>query len=494
MKKYQLTFFFVITSMVVIAVAALVVNSVIGDLAEDNLLRIAEENTTRDAAHIQSMMRGQHSVLSLPSAGPPNGNAVQQPTPLTLEHLASPQGLTRTYAMLVEGLNVVKFNLFDLGGRTVWSTDPETLGVSKRESPLFQKAVAGGVSSKQVSNDEHTDISGVRRLDVVETFVPLRESPSGPIIGAMEICRDISGDVAIQVGDAKSTVLRTTVATMGGLFLVLVGFIVTADVTLYRAGRREVSLVEDQLADREQAETALALQAAELAHSNQELQQFAYVASHDLQEPLRMVTSYVQLLERRYKDQLDADANEFIDYAVDGASRMQGLINDLLAYSRVGTQAKEFEPTDCKAVLERVLADLHTTVAEGNAVVSHDALPTITADPSQLGQVFQNLISNAIKYRCDRAPEIHISAERKDSEWLFSVRDNGIGIDPQYAERIFVIFQRLHTREEYPGTGIGLAVCKKIVERHRGRIWVESEAGKGSTFYFTIATATGDHL
>jgi signal transduction histidine kinase len=225
---------------------------------------------------------------------------------------------------------------------------------------------------------------------------------------------------------------------------------------------------------------------AELARSNADLQQFAYVASHDLKEPLRMVASYTQLLARRYKGKLDSDADEFIRYAVDGANRMQWLINDLLAYSRVTVQDKVFEEVDCNSVLEEVLSDLRVAVEESRAVVTRAPLPTVMADRIQLGQLFQNLIGNAIKFHGKEAPQVYVSAERRPTEWLFSVRDNGVGLDPEYAERIFVIFQRLHNREEYPGTGIGLAICKKIVERHGGRIWVVSQTGQGATFHFTL--------
>jgi light-regulated signal transduction histidine kinase (bacteriophytochrome) len=232
----------------------------------------------------------------------------------------------------------------------------------------------------------------------------------------------------------------------------------------------------------------------ELKRSNEDLEQFAYVASHDLQEPLRMVASYLQLLERRYADELDSDAHDFIDFAVDGARRMKALINDLLAFSRVGTRGKPFERTDMNAVLGRVRADLHALINENNALLTSDELPTLPVDETQISQVFQNLISNAIKFRKeDVPPRIHVGAEDRNGEVLFSVRDNGIGIDPQFADRIFVIFQRLHNSQQYDGTGIGLAISKRIVERHGGEIWVESQEGAGATFCFTLPKHQPEH-
>jgi signal transduction histidine kinase len=247
-----------------------------------------------------------------------------------------------------------------------------------------------------------------------------------------------------------------------------------------------IDSVSREITERQRAENELKETLGELARSNAELEQFAYVASHDLQEPLRMVSSYVQLLARRYEGKLDQDADEFIGFAVDGASRMQRLINDLLMYSRVGTKGKPFERTDCNRVLSEALLNLSAATEESGAVITNDNLPTVVADKTQMVQLIQNLVANAIKFRNKDHPCIHVSSEQENGTWVFSVSDNGLGIDPEYYDRIFAIFQRLHGKTEYPGTGIGLAVCKRIVERHGGRIWVDSESGKGSRFYFTM--------
>ena len=244
-----------------------------------------------------------------------------------------------------------------------------------------------------------------------------------------------------------------------------------------------------EVKEREQALADLAESAAALRRSNAELEQFAYVASHDLQEPLRMVGSYLQLLSRRYRGYIAADADKWIDFAVDGANRMKQLIEDLLAYSRVSSHGVEQVLVDSEQALGEVLRDLAAAVAESGARISHDQLPMVLADPQQLNQLLQNLIGNAIKYRGDQPLEIHVSAESDGPGFRFLVRDNGIGIEPRFAERIFQIFQRLHGVGKYSGTGIGLAVCKRIVERHGGRIWVESQAGQGSTFFFTLPGA-----
>ncbi len=241
-----------------------------------------------------------------------------------------------------------------------------------------------------------------------------------------------------------------------------------------------------ELDERRRAEQLLAHYAEDLRRSNAELEEFAYVASHDLQEPLRMVASFTQLLAKRYRGKLDKDADEFINYAVDGATRMQKLLQDLLAYSRVGTRGKPLAPADCNVVFAQARANLFTALEESGAQVSSGPLPTVLGDEVQLVQLFQNLIVNALKFRGVNPPVVRIWAEEAGDAWTFAVQDNGIGIAPAHQERIFMIFQRLHHRAEYPGTGVGLAICKKIVDRHGGRLWVESAEGQGATFFFTI--------
>jgi len=246
-------------------------------------------------------------------------------------------------------------------------------------------------------------------------------------------------------------------------------------------------IVFQDITVRKEAEEALQRTADELARSNQDLEQFAYVASHDLQEPLRMVAGYLQLLSERYRGRLDEKADKFIDYAVDGAERMSGLIRDLLSYARLNTRAGQLRGIRVEEALGDALRNLHSAIQESGAAISHDPLPEVRADQTQLAQLFQNLVGNAIKFRCpERAPQIHVSARRDDGQWLFTVQDNGIGFDPQYQDKMFLIFQRLHSRGKYPGTGIGLAICKRIVERHGGTIWASGKPDQGAAFSFTI--------
>ncbi len=256
-------------------------------------------------------------------------------------------------------------------------------------------------------------------------------------------------------------------------------------------GEPATMMVMRDVTERKQAEATLAQHARDLARSNADLEQFAYVASHDLQEPLRKITSFTELLAKHLSSRLDDDAETFMGFITDGATRMQGLIRDLLAYSRVGKSGTTFEPTDVTAILQETLSTMELSLQEQHAEVTYDPLPTVMGKPTLIRQLFQNLVSNALKFHGPKSLHVHVSAELQDEQWLFAVRDNGIGIEPQYAERIFVIFQRLHSRVEYPGTGIGLAICQKIVEHHGGRIWVESELGQGTTFYYTLPMVEG---
>jgi PAS domain S-box-containing protein len=259
---------------------------------------------------------------------------------------------------------------------------------------------------------------------------------------------------------------------------------------LQEIGKETVMLVVVRdITERKQVERELEQSKLELERSNTDLERFASVASHDLREPLRAISGFAGLLVKNYGDRLDKIGDEYIDYILDATKRLQGLIDALLAYSQIGTRGKAFERTDCEEIIDRVTSNLTIAIEESGAVISQDSLPSVLGDQVQLEQLFQNLISNAIKFRGKERPEVHIGLAHRVTEWEFSIRDNGIGIDPQQADRIFVIFQRLHTQEEYPGTGLGLAICKRIVERHGGKIWVESEFGRGSTFYFTLPIA-----
>jgi light-regulated signal transduction histidine kinase (bacteriophytochrome) len=260
---------------------------------------------------------------------------------------------------------------------------------------------------------------------------------------------------------------------------------------------RQSEALEEEVRDRtqhlEKATQESEQRARQLATSNADLEHFAHVASHDLQEPLRTVTSFVQLLERRCGDSLDAESREYIQFAVDGAKRMHTLIEDLLSYSRITTLGGALTPCDLSHVVSEAMGDLDLVITESKAAITVGTMPVLSCDRAQMSSLFQNLIGNAIKYRKpDSAPTIHISTKLEGPEWVFRIRDNGIGIDPRYKDRIFIIFQRLHGQETYEGTGIGLAICKRIVERHQGRIWVESEPGKGATFAFTLPAKTAD--
>ena len=296
----------------------------------------------------------------------------------------------------------------------------------------------------------------------------------------------VSGKIVV----AGPTFLWPTELLLAGLFIIILfGIFLLGSAVIHRFDKREMSIVEDQLREIRVVEAQLAVRTKDLERSNHDLAQFAYVASHDLRAPVRAMKSFAQILVNDYTGRLDAEADEHLGFIVEGANRLESLINDLLAYSRIDAQGKGFEPVDCSVVFDQVKNDLLMDSDHSKAEVTRDDLPTIMADGTQMGQLFQNLLSNGIKFHGEAPPIVHMSVERNEKEWVFSVRDNGIGIEPEHAERIFAMFQRLHTQEEYPGTGMGSAICKKIVERHGGEIWVKSQVGGGSTFFFTIETA-----
>ncbi len=286
-----------------------------------------------------------------------------------------------------------------------------------------------------------------------------------------------SGEYQQNTKEGNEITILGSISTIKDGWDEIVGYLsVSHDFTERKKYEKALEVTHDKLESKVQ----------ELKRSNQDLERFAYVSSHDLQEPLRMVILYSQLLDKRYKDKLDNDANEFIEFIVDGAQHMRQLIDDLLAYSRVTNEAHKFEDVDMEILLKNVIANLSITIEENGVNVTHDPLPTIFADPGQMGQILQNLITNAIKFHGSQPTEVHISVKKGDKEWIFSVKDNGIGIDPKHQNQIFEIFKRLHTKKDYVGSGIGLSIVKKIIFHHGGRVWVESELGKGSTFYFTI--------
>jgi signal transduction histidine kinase len=355
------------------------------------------------------------------------------------------------------------------------------------------------------------------RLTVLREGIDTRDRDGLPVAQAListgfgrELMNSIRVDIgrmkdeenqllAIRNGEVDFTTRRAKLfiivgEALGFCFLLIAGAIVQQEMTKRRQIEQEIRRLNTDLERRVADRTReLATRSQDLERSNIELQQFAYVASHDLQEPLRTISSFTQLLAKRYREQLDDKAREFIDFAVDGCKRMQTLINDLLAFSRVGSGSKSLEPTRCDAVLDRALRNLRVAIQESRARIERAPLPVVMADEVQLAQLFQNLIGNAIKFHGQEPPHIQISGRRHDAFWTISIRDNGIGISPEHSDRIFVIFQRLHTSAQYSGTGIGLAVCKKIAERHGGSISVQPAPGGGSIFSFTMSAGEIDH-
>ncbi len=384
------------------------------------------------------------------------------------------------------------------------------LRLGDRAGKPIQEAVLGGTGSGRMKDYRGVEVIaawqyvpaagwGVEaKIDAAEAFAEAREI--GRLVAAITavlffLCGLAAFFMARSFSGPINELSRGAMIIGGGNLDHKVGTARTDEIgQLSRAFDAMTGELKKTTASRDELNEEIAVRKkaeAELKQSNESLEQFAYVASHDLQEPLRLMSGYTELLKRRYTGKLDADADEFIDYIADGAARLQRLIKDLLAYSRIGRAGKAGTKVDCGAVLALALGGLRAAIEESGAVVTSGPLPALTGDESDFVRLFQNLIGNAIKFRGAAPPRVHIGAGKKSGEWLFSVKDNGIGIEAQYKDRIFVIFQRLHARNEYPGTGIGLSICKKIVETRGGRIWLESEPGKGSTFYFTFPQREG---
>jgi PAS domain S-box-containing protein len=319
----------------------------------------------------------------------------------------------------------------------------------------------------------------------LDSFIRPRDRESLSVLLETAQSCAVGGRLVLLSGDGSAIPLHVWASPLErpeGLTICLVG----VDLTQLETSKETIQHLREQRQALQESEEQGRRIAEELARSNKDLEQFAYVASHDLQEPLRSVTGFLELLERKAGAKLSQEEKQYVDYAIDGAKRMSQMIRDLLAYSRVGTKGIEPQAIKAREPLDEALAALRLGIQESGATVAIDDLPVVLADAAQLAQLFQNLLGNAVKFRCERPLEIRVGAQREGNEWLLWVADNGIGIDPEQGARIFEIFQRLHSRREYPGSGIGLAICKKIVERHGGRIWVQSEPGQGSTFYFTL--------
>lgn len=351
----------------------------------------------------------------------------------------------------------------------------KTISQKKTESPIIQALL-----KKEQTLYDAVDYRGKHVIAVTRY---INETDWGLVV---KIDRDEALSPLLHL---RNLFIVFTVLTM--IIVIIVSHFVSRSIARYATSRKKA---EDDLVNvMEQLDYSnkeLEHSNRALEHSNRDLEQFAYVASHDLQEPLRKISGFSELLSdlmvERYADQLDEKINKYLKYIMDGSSRMNTLINDILAYSRIGMRGKELLSTDMNKVIKLVLSNLYPLIKSTNTIITCDTLPTVTVDEMQMMQLFQNLLGNSIKYRSAEQPRVHVTASQEGDKWLFSVRDNGIGIDMQYSERIFEMFQRLHTKQEYSGTGIGLSICKRIVERHKGRIWVESGTGKGSTFYFTI--------
>ena len=522
MQKYRLTLLFAFTAVAVIAIAAIIVNRVIGNIAEENLVSLAEESTARDALHIESMVRGGNSMDGMTSSGvADSGRAMdemgkpmqhdmtsegvvdsgvamdqmQQPGSLSLDFLAGPEGLPKTFPMLVEGFNVVKLNLMDPNDRIVWSTDLGSIGDRRLQSPIHLESehMHAGISSELQIDQGLIDLDGAsRQVHVVQTYIPLRSTPSGEVIGGMEIYRDVSSDVALQVDDTKSAVLWTTVATMGGLFLALFGFILVADINIQRSRRRAISVVqeanqhlEERVRQRTQeleAANAQLLEAQDQMVRTGKLAavgQLAGSVAHDLRNPLGAINNAVYYLKRRLLSTELAQANprigEFLGIVEGEVEHSNKIITDLLSFSRVSSPS--LAPTDLAELVEGTISRLEFNDNVRVVKKLDPELPRVVADWEQLQRVFINLAYNA-QDAMPEGGELIVALGREDGYAEIAFRDTGVGIPEEDMKKVF---DPLFTTKSN-GTGLGLSICQQIVSRQGGSIAAASVAGEGTTF------------
>ena len=569
--KYRQTVLFAATALVVMAIAATFaatkVNNSIAGVAERPVIDLAEENTTRDALHIQSMVIGGNSMIGLAADHTPvmgtdgtmsmysdghslteadhvmtngaeesmamdshdhlameadyamtngteesmvisgDGSAtpvavdsiaeastevgqsmVMVQAPLTLDLLAGPSGLPMHYAMLVEGLGVVESSLFNPNGEMVWSTNA---GASEHESGhaiQINEAASGVISSKLIKDNIIVGADGtVENRDVVSTFVPLQASPSSPVVGILEINREVGTELGALVDETKSTVLWTTVTTMGGLFLALVGFVGVSDRMVFRFHERQMVLAENQLAERKEAQDRLAENVQALEISNQELEAFSYSVSHDLRGPLRTIDGFSKALIEDYDDKLDDQGKDFLGRVRAGTQRMGTLIDAMLQMSRASRGDMYHEEVDFSEIAGSIASDLQSADPKRKVEFVIAKNVSVVGDQRLLTGVLQNLLSNAWKFNSGHPMAvIEFGTLYIEDKLTYFVRDDGAGFDMAYVHKLFGAFQRLHPTTEFEGTGVGLATAQRIIHRHGGKIWAEGAVDPGATFYFTL--------